>query len=729
VNNTIPNEPRFERWRMILVYGAAVIVLLILIYRLFVLQIVEGSSWQAQALNNRRQELSLPPQRGIIYDRNGYILARNVASYNIVITPAYLPDDDADIQEVYRQVSQLTGVPVSKGTLEEAKLFSACIPGPGIKELVELGDSIAPYRAVKIKCNIDEEMARVTRERAVDLPGVSVEIEPVRDYPTGSLTANLIGFLGPIPATQQDEYEAIGFEANRDKIGYAGIERTFQSELSGTPGSRVIERDVAGQELRNLEPPVDALPGNNIYLTIDTRLQKAAEAAMLTQFDYWNKRLYGNTGQVLASSGVVIAMNPKTGEILAMVSWPTYENNRFARIIPAYYYRQVSTDPRHPLLNAAISAEYPPGSVFKLSTALGALNEGVVTLGQIIQAPGKLDLCERFTPNAPCTRTRPYVDWIYNNGANPAGFGTVDFLRCIAFSSNVCFYKLGGGYQNEIPEGLDADRLSEYARALGYGQTSGIELQGEENGLIPTPKWKRIAKGENWSTGDTYISSVGQGYVLATPLQVLMSAATIANNGKQMQPTIIREVLDNDGNVLTRWYTPNADGSGTVSAVPLGPASYQISPFVPNVRWDITKDPIIKDYKCEGGYCTWDEVSMKTVKPEVVKHIQEGMRMAVTFDPTGTLFNVFQDEQIAVAGKTGTAEYCDNVAQAANRCNFGQWPTHSWTVAYAPYDNPEIVVIAFAYNGKEGATVAGPIVRAVIDAYFELKSGSITGSQ
>jgi penicillin-binding protein 2 len=729
MNGTPANEPRFERWRVWIVYGGAAIVLVILILRLFTLQVLEGQDWQSQATGNLRKVISLSPQRGIIYDRNGYILARNVASYNIVITPAYLPDDDADIQEIYRQISALTGVPINQGTVEQAKLYSACIPGPGITQLVELGDSLAPYTPVAIKCNVDDKLARYVREHAIDWPGVSVEIDPVRDYPTGSLTANIIGFLGPIPATEQDYYEGLGFVANRDKIGYSGVERTFQSELSGTPGKRIVERDVAGQELRNLEPPIDSTPGNNIYLTIDTRLQKAAETALTTEFDYWNQRLYGNTGQVLASSGVVIAMNPQTGEILAMVSWPSYENNRFARIIPAYYYRQVSTDPRHLLLNTAISAEVPPGSVFKLSTATGALNEGVVSLSQTIQTPGKLVLCERFSPNDPCTdrNTRDYVDWVYKNGSNPAGFGSLDFLHCIAYSSNVCFYKLGGGFKDEISEGLDADRLAEYARALGYDQTTGIELQGEANGLIPTPKWKRITQGENWSTGDTYISSVGQGYVLATPLQVLMSAATIANDGKQMHPTIIREIVDNDGNVLTRWYTNNDDGTSTVSDKPINSKSYQISPFKPNQRWDITVDPIIKDFTCEGGYCTAVEPQhYKTVKPDVVQKIQEGMRLAVTSDPLGTLNDVFRGEQIAVAGKTGTAEYCDNVAQAANRCKFGEWPTHSWTVAYAPYDNPEIVVLAFAYNGGEGASVAAPIVRMVIDAYFELKSGAIS---
>ena len=159
-------------------------------------------------------------------------------------------------------------------------------------------------------------------------------------------------------------------------------------------------------------------------------------------------------GNIRISSGVVIAMNPKTGEILAMVSYPSYENNRFARIIPAYYYEQLSQDPRHPLLNNAISAEFPPGSVFKLSTATGAINEGVVDLNKIIDAPGKLELCEKFNPNDLCTElnTRPFVDHIYEK--KPEGFGPIDFLHCIAYSSNVCFYKLGGGYEDEIKQGL-----------------------------------------------------------------------------------------------------------------------------------------------------------------------------------------------------------------------------------------------------------------------------------
>ena len=561
------------------------------------------------------------------------------------------------------------------------------MPGPGITELVELGNSLAPYSAVKISCDVEDDIARIVRERAVAWPGVTVDIEPIRDYPTGSLTSNVIGFLGPIPASQLEYYEDLGFVAGRDKIGYAGVEATMDDILAGRNGERVVEVDVAGKELRNLEPPIPAVPGNNLSLSIDIRLQMAAEGVLLREINGWNAYF----GKVRISSAVTIAMNPKTGEILAMVSYPTYENNRLARFIPAYYYRQLSEDPRHPLLNNAISSEYPPGSVFKLSTATGALNEDVVTVDQIIQAPGELILVEKFSPNDPGNE-RKFVDWI--NDENPAGFGEIDFLHCIAYSSNVCFYKLGGGYEDEIPEGLGILRLGEYARALGYGAVSGIELPGEADGLIPSPQWKRINQGENWSTGDTYIASVGQGYVLSTPLQVLISGATIANDGRMMQTTIIHEETDEDGRVVT--------------------------PFLAEEKWDITTTPLITNFNCEDGYCL-DTETKKPVDPYVVQKVQEGMRLAVT-DSRGTLNKLFGDYPIAVAGKTGTAEYCDDVALAANLCQFGAWPTHSWTLAYAPYDDPEIIVMAFMYNGGEGASVAGPVVQRIINAYFEIKA-------
>ncbi len=731
-SSTAPRT-QFEIWRVVVFYLVIIAGFGVMMTKLFELQILQVASWRARADENRTRTISVAPSRGIIYDRNNYILARNVASYNIVVTPASLPDDEANIQQIYRDLSALTGVPVNHGTVDDAKKVSACVSGPGITQLVDLQDSIAPYTPVAIDCDVSEQMAEVVREKAMDWPGVGIQIEPIRDYPTGELTSDIIGFLGPIPASLEEQYVSLGFDPNRDKVGYSGVEAYYQDLLQGTPGKRVVEVDVAGQELGNLEPPIAPVSGDNLVLTIDTRFQQATEAALTSWIDYWNSYF----GQVRISSGVVIAMNPQTGEILSMASYPSYENNRMARFIPSYYYEQLAQDPRRPLLNHAISDEFPPGSVFKLATAIGVLNEGIVKPTTVVDTPGFLTLTETFSPHDPGFQ-RQFVDWIYDrNGVlDPGGFGHLDFYHCIAYSSDVCFYKLGGGYKTEIPTGLDIERIRQYARALGYDQQTGIDLLGEAAGLVPTPQWKRINRGENWSTGDTYIATVGQGYVLATPLQVLLSAATIANNGKQMQPTVVREVTDNAGKVIPVWR--DADGNlynemtgkngspewisttdQTVYTSP-PPNAWQISPFQPHERWDMTAQNLIEDFQCDGAYCT-DLNRTKSVQPWVLQAVQQGMRLAVT-DPTGTLHNIFKDMPIAVAGKTGTAEYCDNVAQARNLCQFGDWPAHAWTLAYAPFDHPEIAIVAFAYNGGEGATVAAPIVHDVMNAYFELKA-------
>jgi penicillin-binding protein 2 len=603
-----------------------------------------------------------------------------------------LPDDDGDIQRIYRELSVLTGVPVNHGTVDEAKLLQACTPGPGITQLVDLGISNAPYDPVKIQCYVSERVAMVVREHEVDWPGVGVEIEPMRDYPTGSLTATLVGFLGPIPASLEQEYRAQGFLPNRDKVGYAGVEYSMNDTLIGTPGKRTVEVDVAGQVLSNLTPPVAPVPGNSIVLTIDTRLQQAAASILKRDIDYWNNVFYG---KYQISSGVIIAMNPRTGEILAMVQYPTFENNRMARIIPSYYFNQLTQDPAHPLLNLAISAEFPPGSTFKIATATGALSEGVVTPTTLIDAPAMIGLQNKFSPTDPGS-IQYYYDWTYTFYGQTSGLGKIPFLECIARSSDVCFYKVGGGYGSEIEQGLGIERLQQYAQAVGYNQPSGIELPGELSGLIPDRAWKRIYQGENWSTGDTYLAAVGQGYVLATPLQVLLSAATIANGGRLMQPTVIREIVDGEGNV--------------------------IQPFTPRVRWDITTDPVIKDFSCVNGECNATGL-MKTVSVSAVQEVAAGMRLAAS-DPAGTLNHDFSflNYPIAIAGKTGTAEYCDDVANAKGVCNPGNWPAHAWTVAYAPYDNPEIAILAFFYNAGEGGRVAAPTVRDVMSAYFELKA-------
>lgn len=686
-------------WRIVLFGAFLVVIFLVYVGRLFNLQVMQYSSWLAKSNENRTHEINLPATRGLIYDRNGYVLARNIPSYNVTITPAYLPDDEGEVQDIYRALSDLTGVPVNRGEVSKANPYVPCISDHGITQIVLYGETTAPFEPVKIACDVKEQNALAIQENETHWPGVSIEVVPVRDYPTGSLTASVIGFLGPIPASEENYYRAQGFVPNRDKVGYAGVELYFQNLLAGLNGHRVVEWDIAGQILGDMIPPVSSTPGSSIVLTIDTRLQQAVQSILIDEINDWNRSF----GEERMTSGAVIAMNPRTGEILALVNYPTYENNRMARVIPTYYYEQLIADKRNPLLNLAVGAELPAGSVFKLVTATGGLNEGIVRPEEIIKTPGKITVTERYYANDPGT-PRDFVDWIYRT--RPEGFGQLDFVHAIANSSNVYFYKVGGGYQDEISPGLGICRLGTYARALGYGtlpdgyaglpsgyKTPEIELPDTASGLIPDPQWKRINQGESWSTGDTYISSVGQGYDLATPLQVLLSAATVANNGKLMAPTLLYEVLDSEGNV--------------------------IQPFMPHMRWDLTVNPVIQVFEDNTIRGCQPTGEMKTVQPWVFDEIRTGMRLAVL---EGTLKSEFKNVSIAAAGKTGTAEYCDEFAKAKNLCVPGNWPSHAWTVAFAPFEDPEIAVVAFVYNGTEGSTVAGPIVRRVLEAYFELKS-------
>jgi penicillin-binding protein 2 len=693
MNNSATLSNRILPWRIWIYLVILGIIFGIFIIRIFDYQILNGEEFYAQAEENRISEISLPTLRGVIYDRNGIVLARNIASYNVVVIAADLPDSEGAIQETYRELSELIDVPINLGDLETTP-YNPCQSELGIAQFVTYAQTSSPYTPVKIECNIDEDVARVIQERAIDWPGFEIEVEAIRDYPTGGLTASIVGFLGPIPAESEEYYRDRGFVPNRDKIGYAGVERYFETILSGKPGKRVVEVDVGGKIVRDIRPTIPPIPGQNLYLTIDTRLQQATETILLSEINGWNDYL----GDLRITSGVVIAMDPRTGEILAMVNYPTYENNRMARFIPGYYYQQLLEDVRDPLLNHAVGAELPAGSVFKITTAVGALNENVVTPEDVIKTPGFIEIREKYTPNDPGF-ARQFVDWVYNDGANPGGFGELNFLGGISNSSNVYFYKLGGGYEDEVPDGLGICRLGTYARSMGYGDYPGIELPDEADGLIPDPRWKRINQGENWAIGDTYIVSVGQGFMIATPLQILMSAAMIANDGKVMRPTILNQITDAE--------------------------EYVVQPFKPDMKWDLTQDAVIDvfaDPTSTGGCEAKLTGEKKTVEPWVIEKVQEGMRLAVTDGTLAVDSTGFATLDIPAAGKTGTAEYCDEFAAANNLCEPGRWPSHAWTVAYAPYENPEVAVIAFAYNGGEGAPVAGPIVKRVLEAYFEIKS-------
>lgn len=643
-------------------------------YQLVRLQITGFDAFAERALDNREQRLTLPAPRGVVYDRNGVLLAQNVPAISVSITPALLPEDAGRLAELYARLSELTGVPISTPPLDAGNATGNRIgddsPSPGIQELVFLQETNAPYRPVVIAPDLSREKALVLGAELRSLPGVQLEVRALRDYPTGALTAHVVGYMGPITEDQSDYYVNLGFDPARDRIGYAGIENRMQDVMAGRNGYKEVEVDVAGRELRTLGEGQAPVPGQSVVLTIDVRLQAAAEAALANRMKIENQIAQADTNPLRppqpVTNGVAIAINPQTGEVLAMVSLPTYDNAMFSRFIPAAYYQEMADHPYKPLFNNAISGEYPPGSVFKVAVAAGALQEGVVTADQVIFDPGEIIITNRYFPNDP-GKTRRVVCY------NRAGHGDVNFIRGIAVSCDVYFYALGGGYEAGGVQdgGLGIDRLHNYATMLGFDQLTGIELPGERKGLMPTRDWKRLNIGENWSTGDTYIASIGQGYVLSTPLQVLMAYTPFINrDGYVRKPTLIREVRDGEGNVLRTASVQNQ--------------------------------------------------SQTALTPYVIEQVSLGLRQ-VMIDGTGKKLAV---EGINLAGKSGTAEYCDNVAQAADRCQYGSWPAHAWMVAYAPYEKPEIAVVVFVYSGEEGSTVAGPVAQEIIDAYFALKGMS-----
>jgi penicillin-binding protein 2 len=658
--------------RIAATYGLLGVLLVVFVARLYQLQVLDSVSYLDAADENRFSSVSLPAPRGVIYDRNGFQLVRNIPIYNVVVTPADLPDSEAETEVIYQRLSALTGIPADLN--QDFVLPEQGCPETayGLRQAVQKAGSILPYKAWQVVCDVSPETARIVMQQAVDMPGVSIETLPARDYTTGALTSAVIGYLGPIPEAQAEDYRARGFVLGRDKVGYSGIELEYQDDLAGKNGQKLVERDVAGQAMREVGEVRQPVPGQNLRLTLDTRLQAAAVTALRTRMEFMNRV----AGEIRVPLGAVIAMNPQTGEILAMVSLPTYENNRLARFIPADYYAQLEGDTRgRPLINHAIMSEFPPGSTFKLVTAVGALQEGVITPTQLINDPGKITIVNRYFPNDP-GRAKDFVCW------KPDGHGPLDLVHGLAFSCNVYFYKVGGGFENEVPgDGLNINRIGEYARAIGYGAPLGIDLQGENDGLIPDPDWKRRNLGESWSTGDTYNAATGQGFVLATPLQVLNEAVVMATGGKVIKPYIVSEVLDGEGNVVQKTE--------------------------PTVRWNLTDGVITPG--------TPDVL----VQPWVIQLVQQGMHLVTT---EGTAHGYADLDTISSAGKTGTGEYCDTVANDKGLCIPGNWPTHGWYVAYAPFENPEIAVVAFIYNGGEGAVTAGPIVKQILEAYFNLKA-------
>ena len=461
--------------------------------RMFYLQVVDGGRLATLSTKNRTVIESIPSPRGLIYDRNGRPLVTNVATFAVRLRPADLTV--AQRPEIVARLSALLKIPT-------ADINSTIDSNPG-----------SNFDLVRIAGDVDPDTAHLISESSSDLPGVEVVVESRRQYPEGPLVSQLLGYTGAISATQYARLRATGYLPD-DVIGKAGVEATYESELRGTYGTETVERDATGRRTQVLQTNAVAKPGDSLTLTIDVKEQKLAQKALT-----WAMTEVG------LKRGVVIVMNPQTGEILAMVSLPTYDDNVFARGISDVAYRRLVNDKNQPLLNHAIQSQFPPGSTYKLVTGTGGLADRKISPTTRVQTRGYLTLGS----------TRFY-DW------NHRGFGPCDIYCGFGHSSDTFFFQVAGM--------LGIDRLAHWAHEYGFGKVTGIDLPGEVTGIVPSNVWKQNALGAQIFPGETYQAGIGQGYDVVTPIQLINAYAALANGGTVHQPQIVRTVTGPDGKVV-----------------------------------------------------------------------------------------------------------------------------------------------------------------------------------
>jgi penicillin-binding protein 2 len=590
---------------------AAVFMLIcfgILAARFFHLQVVRYDYYHTLAENNRISLVPTPPTRGLIMDRNGVVLAHNFFAYTLEITPAKVTDLDATIDEIAKLVEV---------TPTDRKRF---------KKLREQSHS---FESVPLRTQLTEtEAARFAVER-YRFPGVEIRSRLFRHYPKGALGTHLIGYIGRINDADQKKLKDAGDFPNylgSEHIGKSGVEQFYESTLHGLTGTQQVEIDADGHAVRVLSssPPT---PGDNLVLSVDIKLQDIAEKAFGVR------------------RGAMVALDPNNGQILAYVSMPTYDPNLFVNGIDPDNWKALNESLDKPLINRPLRGIYPPGSTFKPFVALAGLEAGLREPPYSISDPGFYKLGNS---------SHRYRDW------KPGGHGMVDMRKAITVSCDTFFY----GLAHE----LGIARLADFSRHFGFGKKSGVDLNGELGGLLPTPEWKKKRFKQPWYPGETLIVGIGQGYTLVTPMQLAQATAILANNGVAYRPRLV---------------------SGTQPS-----GSGRLQPVTPEVT---------------------DRIELN---PEHVELVKLGM-LDVT-RPGGTASSVGAGAPYEIAAKTGTAQVIGikqnekyNEAAIAERHR-----DHALFIAYAPADAPKIALAVIVENGGHGGSAAGPIARQVMDYYL-----------
>jgi penicillin-binding protein 2 len=577
-------------------------VFVLLGVRLFYLQVIVGDTYRKLSETNSIRLQKIDPTRGLIFDRKGRLLVDNRPAYALSI----ILKDASPLKRTLTRLAGFMGLPVQT-----------------FMDKISRRKGEPSYKPILLMNDIGRDALAVIEVHRYELPGIVVDVKPVRNYLEGPLSAHLIGYMGEISADELDSRRYKSYDVG-DFVGKYGVEKSFESTLRGIRGGRQVEVNARGQVVRVLDT-VPAVPGDNLYLTIDSRLQKKAEALLD------------------GDAGAIVAMDPNNGEILAMASSPSFDPNAFVEGMSQAQWQELTSNPFRPLENKAIQGEYPPASTYKIVTALAGLEEGVITADSTFFCPGYYQLGNRVFH---CWRR-----W---------GHGRIDVVDALAQSCDVFFYQVG--------QQLGVDRLAWYARACGLGTRTGIRIENEAAGMVPTAAWKRRRFGEPWQAGETLSVAIGQGYDMVTPLQMAVLTSAVANGGVRFVPRIISAVRAADGQMVSRA-EPRVAGRLPVSAATLG-----------LVRKGL--------YKVVNG-------------------------------SSGTA-RIARIDGISISGKTGTAQVFSAKPGATPKEKDMplELRDHAWFVAYAPSDAPRIAVAVIVEHGEHGGSAAAPLARDLIGAYL-----------
>lgn len=493
---SIENDRKSSTFMVII--GFILLTVVVLTSQLMNLQILQGKSSLQQAEGNRVKERTIRAPRGIIYDSKGVALVKNVPNYDLSITPSDLPLDKDKKDNVIRKTAEIAGVKYEE-----------------IRSKITADNEHSPQPILVLK-NLDKDKSLLLESKILDLPGVRLDINPIREYLDEGLLSQVMGYVGRI---SPGELEKNSDYLLTDYIGKSGLEKEYEDILRGVPGKEKIEVNSTGINEKSLGT-VDPIPGNNIKLSIDFELQK-----QLVQ------QLHVQMAKANVNDAAAVAINPQNGQVLAMVSLPTYDNNLFARGISETDYNNLLNNPDKPLLSRATSGEYPSGSTIKPFLVSGALEEGTITESTTVNSIGGIKIGD-FT----------FPDW------KAGGHGVTNVLKAIAESVNTFFYAIGGGYGGIT--GLGPDKMKAYLEKFGFDEYTNVDMSGEAKGSIPDPDWKLRVFNQPWYLGDTYHMAIGQGDLLVTPIQMVNATTVIANGGTLYQPTLVASVLDGNSNLL-----------------------------------------------------------------------------------------------------------------------------------------------------------------------------------